>query len=277
VHGGGCFHPKLYLFASENSVWIATGSFNLTDTGFKRNIEAVAVVEFQRDRLGSDEATFLGEIANFLRAAFCESNPLIEPASECLRITVTDILSSPVFREAESIHSARSSNCIFLSSLGGSLLEQICRVAGVQTFKRIEVLSPFFDDDASAIRRLKKISQKLVLHIPAKKSLLPAELFETESDLRKIPVFTVACVKDNVPRFCHAKLYRFHGQNDSWSFLTSANLSLPGMVNGGFPRNVEIGVLYRETKSGAFPGIGYRQPWGACPPVIKVALLLEHP
>jgi len=250
---GGHFHPKLYLFASNEEVYAVIGSFNLTYSGFKQNIETVTEMRFIRGKMSADDASLLCEIGTFLRKSFVDKNALVTNTSECLRLSIEDLLASQVFMEASAAGVSQAAKNHFLSSIDASLFEQIKKFTKLSTFKKTKALSPFFDEDAKALKQLSSVSKKVELYIPGTKSTFPSELFASDLALQKIPVSTVKDIDHN--RFCHAKLYRFEGQTQSWGFLTSANLSAAGLINQGATRNLEIGVLFPDNAKNAFPGI----------------------
>jgi len=255
LRGGGSFHPKLYLLAEEDEIWLAAGSFNVTETGFKKNLESLVEIRFERDKLDEDEASLLGELAEFLESVFVTENPLVAWRSECLRLPVAALLSSPMFQAVRAGQTRNSRTCHFLSSAPGPLLRQILDQTGQSRFTKVEALSPFYDSGATAIKQIASIAGQLALYVPEKNSSLPAVLFTKDRNLKRIPVFTVRLEENGFQRFCHAKLYRLHAGSSVWNFVTSANLTGPGMLNADFPRNMETGFLFTAEKKTAFPNV----------------------
>ena len=250
VRGGGCFHPKLYLFVSDTACSLALGSHNLTENGFKKNVESAAVFSFDLDGLSHDEASFLSQIRSFLRNALVDGNELLEQVSPNLSRTVSQITEAPFFvsvgEHAASLPGGER-DPMFLSSLRGGIWQQIQGALG-DAFERVEVLSPFFDDDLGCFREVVRASTDVEVYVPAERSNFPKEALSADPSLRNsLSISAVSKTEDSINRPVHAKLYRFTAAGSSWRFCGSPNFTNPGFLSDRFPRNLEIGVMFRDT------------------------------
>ncbi len=260
VRNGGAFHPKFYLFVNDKKANLAMGSFNLTEDSHKRNVETVISLSFELDDLEQEETGLLKDIRDFLKDTFVDENDILEDVSPALREAVDNIITGPFFSAVEKLREPKKRRYRFLSSANDPLIEQVIDTFGRNPeIRRIDVMSPYYDDDASAITELKKNAGEIKLFVPAKKSTFPIKEF-LRKKLSKVSVYSGDVIESKITRFIHAKRYRFYLKEENWDFITSANLTMPGLFNGGIEsscRNLEIGLLMTAS-DGKFPGIdGY--------------------
>ncbi|MFZ2654190.1 MAG: hypothetical protein WAX69_04695 [Victivallales bacterium] len=260
VRNGGAFHPKFYLFVNDKKANLAMGSFNLTENSFKRNLETVVSLSFELDDLDQEETGLLKDIRTFLKGAFVDENDIIEGVSPVLREAVDNIIRGPFFSTVEKMKEPRKRQYHFLSSEKDPLIKQVSDVIGRNPeIRRIDAMSPYYDDDVFAIAGLKKLADEVRLFVPAKKSTFPVKKFLLKK-ISRISVYSGDITENKIARHIHAKRYRFYQKNGDWDLVTSANLSMPGLFNDGSSsscRNLEIGLLM-PADEGMFPGIdGY--------------------
>lgn len=255
VRNGGQFHPKIYLFLSNEAMHLAIGSANLTFSGFKRNVECLVFLKFKSSNLDAEEIDFILQLRDFLEKCFVRNNSLIEPVSNTLKEHVGNIINSSFFKvvneqNKDGRFSQKDRKFYLLSSIDDSLFNQIRRIAG-SSFEKVQVLSPFYDDDATAFQSVSKLADKVDVYIPRKNNTFPKEAVDKDAKLKKKCSFFLVDKKENdYDRFIHAKYYRFSSTNKNWDFITSANFSNSGMFNDSFPRNFETGVLVLARKGG---------------------------
>ena len=255
VRNGGKFHPKIYLFLSETELALHVGSVNLTDSGFKQNLEVLVSATFNRDKLKDEDVDLLFQVMTFLQEAFLEPNNLFEPISQTLKAVMLEIVSSPLFTHVAKLFSqltAFKRETHFFTSLNRSLFSQIKEVSP-KKFEEVSVLSPFYDDSLDTFQSLAKHTSKAHIYIPLKKSTFPKELIAQNNSLRSKFIYYSTEKVEKKDRFIHAKYYRFLvSKKEKYDFVTSANFTQPGLMNDAYPRNLEIGLL--------FPSIGAKFP-----------------
>lgn len=247
IRNGGRFHPKAYLFLSEDRFCFHIGSFNLTDTGFKRNLETLLSLQFQLNELKQEDINFIHQVSSFLRNAFLTPNALIENTSHSLQNLIKRMLSSPFFKSIESAKSSLPDDVMFLSSVDKSLFSEIRNIIG-KKIKEIKILSPFYDDNLESFQTLMKYTKQASIYIPRNRSTFPKELFHNQNRLRKDIDFHSIDRAEKIERFLHAKYFRFIVDGKSFDFVTSANFTNAGFINDSYPRNLEIGVLFKSNK-----------------------------
>ena len=247
VKNGGKFHPKMYFFLSETEAAIFIGSVNLTDSGFKRNVETLISLNFNINNLNEDDIDFLIQFYDFLIKCFLEENALLETTSPTLKKLILEIVYSSFFanlnNQRADINTERGGQRYYLLySIEKSLFSQIVEIINPK-YDEICVLSPFFSEDSGLFQELLKYSQKTKIYIPKQHSTFPKHLFDKTVDLKNNILFYAVDKKDMRDRFIHAKYYRFKKNKNKWDFITSANFTNAGLLDNGFPRNFEIGIL----------------------------------
>ncbi|HUL00956.1 MAG TPA: hypothetical protein VLX29_08885 [Nitrospirota bacterium] len=247
VKNGGAFHPKLYLFLSEDEVVFQIGSPNLTDGAFKKNLEVLLTVRINISTLRDEDIDLFFQFYSFLKETFIDSNQLIESVSPSLINLISEILSSPLSlklleqkKEVDRKQFKRKYH--LLSSLNKSLLTQIDDLCG-NGLTEIHALSPFFDQDLAIFERVKALSPNVSVYVPRKGSTFPKDKFETNPMMKSGIQFYSVDKEDKRNRFIHAKYYRFAVAGQNLDFITSANFTKPGLISDSVPRNLEIGLL----------------------------------
>lgn len=252
LKGGGSFHPKLYLFVSKDQLQLTIGSFNLTDTGFRTNLESSVTLSFKLSTMDQSEFQLLNQLSDFLEDAFVRKSGLIEDVPHPLRASVQDLLADELFVNVRKAKRYRSQACYFISSLHGSIFDQVSEIVGDHC-NQVRILSPFFSDNLNAFRAISEYADNIDLYIPHSRSSFPADLYQSSVDvLTNINVHTLQLIEHDNDRFSHAKLYEFVSGKEIWRLVTSANFTDPGFFNSGFPRNLELGILYKAGKAGRF-------------------------
>jgi HKD family nuclease len=250
VARGGVFHPKLYLFVSETSCSVALGSFNLTESGLKKNVEAGLAFTFNLEELQSDEAQLLMDLRDWLVNLFTEPNDLVSAVSPGLRSLVTEITSGPFFTAVQQ-RPESPRRWHLLSSLSSGIWSQVLsRLPG--PISRLEVLSPFFDGDVSGFRTAAASCSDVSLYVPMRAEFPKSALAGDPDLLSALSLFSVQKVEHSIDRPIHAKLIRFTVDERQWLLVGSANFTSSGLFRDGYPRNVELSLLFEEDEGTDF-------------------------
>ncbi len=249
IKKGGQFHPKLYFFLSDEQLILAVGSANLTATGFKRNLECLLIFKLRKSDLDLNDIGIILQIKDFLTKSFIKRNEIVSTVSTALKKMVTEILNSDFFKfiAEESIrrnYNPEDNKYHFLDSIETSVFSQIKNILG-DDFIKIQILSPFFDNDDSVFKSVNNISKKIEVFIPSQHNTFPKEVMKREYLAnKKFAFFLVDKIETGKDRFIHAKYYRFTKNKDIMDLITSANFTNSGLLNDSFPRNFEIGLLF---------------------------------
>lgn len=249
IKKGGQFHPKLYFFLSDEQLILATGSANLTATGFKRNLECLVILNFRKNNLDLDDIGLVLQVKDFLTKSFMKRNEIVATVSMALKKIISEILNSQFFKFVveESIrrnYNPKDNKYYFLDSIETSLFSQIKNILG-EDFNKVHILSPFFDNDDSAFKSINKVSKKIEVFIPSQNNTFPKEAMKRKFlKNKKFAFFLADKIESSKDRFIHAKYYRFKKNRDIMDLITSANFTNSGLLNDLFPRNFEIGLLF---------------------------------
>ncbi len=245
IQKGGCFHPKFYLFLSDDEAFISIGSHNLTKSGFKKNLETVLCFNFRKNELEKDSLLFLTQIKQFLKKSFLDQNSIVETVSVNFKKIVADIVSSNFFKDIDELTIPENNQVFFLSSLEGGIFSQVESILK-SPIKKMKILSPFFDDSNDSFDLVKSKTPKVDIYIPQKYSSFPKHLFDKKPLDTQINFYKVHCIDQSFERFIHAKLFSIETRENIWRFAGSSNFSNPGFLNNSYPRNFEIGLLFSD-------------------------------
>lgn len=247
VKSGGRFHPKFYLFLSNDKAEIYIGSANLTQSGFKMNYECLFSLFFDLDEIDDEAVDFLFQVMTFLESLFINDNNLIEQPNDLIRTTVKEIVQSEFFTRVRELQSLivgdfeRSYH--FLHSIQQGFYGQIERIIG-ETPQKLQALSPFFDDNVDVFKKLALKCKNIDIYVPKTDSTFPKSAYsDNQKMFTNISVYT-AEKKDTKQRLIHSKVYRFHTQANTYDFITSGNLTNAGFHSIDNTRNLEIGILF---------------------------------
>jgi hypothetical protein len=262
----GFFHPKNVLLlvedaeADENGIreqrlLVASLSANLTRAGWWENVEVCHVEELRLDHKTSLRGDLLKLISRVKAASpLDEKHAALEAVrrfvlrlEERKQLTADGVLHSRLYVGSAAESDERASVPDFLDSLIRSDLKL-----------NLEVISPYFDDTAGALRelveRFEPVETRVYLPLgPDGKALCPASFYET---VRKLPnarwgklpseLLRSGTSESAAPRRVHAKVYRFFRTNPKYEalFVGSVNLTTAAHSKGG---NFETGfVVERE-------------------------------
>lgn len=217
------FHPKLFVFRQGHAATVLIASANVTLTGWKKNLEVV-------DRLILTGAPGRDRDACTVLAQFMKRLP-------ALATEVDDALADALAREAVFLESlgagpwattALADTPTVLHNLDESILSQTTRLIPADKVRAIDVVSPYFDPDASALLALAQNYPKADLRI-----LRDSRDFQDLDGRALAPlkerlgVFRITSAMGAV-RALHAKAVMLSGPRDAWLVTGSANMTLPG-------------------------------------------------
>lgn len=246
IKNGGSFHPKLYLFVSDNKIKIVIGSFNVTDNAFKKNLESGIVITIDQNNIIESDYNLINQVSDLLKEIFLDKNTLIEFVSVTLKTTISDILKTKLFKDAQNKKKyATPLNIIW--SLNSSIYSQILSKYTVQ-IDELNVISPFYDSHLrQSLESLDEI-KKLTLIIPKNRSTFPKELMKNYINFsQNVTCKLVSSVESNIERTIHAKLYQITAEKE-FLVIGSSNFTEAGFLSNTHPRNLEIAVIIEDDK-----------------------------
>lgn len=259
---GAAQHAKVSLLAWANHVRVIVGSGNLTEPGYRKNLEVFGALDLDRKRGGDRKAVirildFLTELTRFAVGADGPDTPKSRAlgALESVRALIARWPDVP----------SKSVRVIF-GSPGRSILSQLAEAWPSALPPRTGyVLSPFFDaegtDAAHALLGLlaKRGRRELIFHVRADvgpdgrtRVYAPRPMVQAASAQAEVAVHRVLPEQNEELRDLHAKM--IYLSNDEWRLVMigSSNFTRAGLGlgnNGNFEAN--LAYRLRDSDPGA--------------------------
>jgi hypothetical protein len=226
------FHPKVWLMIGEDAAALLVGSGNLTQSGFRTNLELFDAVQLTQDGpyriLAGDILHFLDGLIGLWAGTGNAGLLVVDTLSE-MRKAMQELSAGMSAEEAGGIR--------FLTNFGGPLWEQFKAFFEGGT---LHVAAPYFGGSVSGLRSLRETlnlqNLKVFPGIHAGEAIdVPLE------DVTAIPGTTAhrLALSSSSPAFAHLKMYGCEGPHGRWLFTTSANCTEAAL--GGM--NVEAGLM----------------------------------
>ena len=213
----GAFHPKILILSSKTKILILVSSANATSSGILLNQDLIC--EFYYDEKHTDTKVDVSAIFQYVKSfdGWCAE------ALEDLSVVEDDFSFLK-----EKLHS----DVILTIPNTSSLFDQMKSKIDIVGLTCINVFSPFFDDNFSAIDRIAEtynvpinIFTPIKELVTTRKEKLPNNVRFFHSNLLKKKTF-------------HAKFYDFNYGDNSTVFWGSANCSFSGLLSPN--RNYEV-------------------------------------
>ena len=234
--GQGVFHPKLNLLISSGCASLQCGSANLTRAGCSHNLELVNAIKLS---LPEDAAPDPVSIALMSAAFEFFESAVVDAEHEAGRIAVSWLkearTAAPwLVKPAALIPKSLT----LLHTYSGKLWDQAMQCLGDFTPTRVMFVSPFYDDNAEIVHRVRRQWPTCRIEIVAQQdtTTLPVEKVKS---LRKALQLSVL---SNNSRRLHAKLAVFENPSTAFCLVGSANMTTAAMDG----RNVEVCLFFRD-------------------------------
>jgi HKD family nuclease len=223
----GVFHSKLFIVASEKKVFIEIGSANLTRDGIASNLELVSLFEFSKNDLA--HSNILRKSIDYVErlAELSKSKKAIEKVTLLKEICIP-FIDNKEDKETEFIH-----------NLDRPILDQIREFIGDNPVYNIYIISPFFDENLSPLKKLDKFfpDTHVDIHIQQAKSNFPIYQIENIKDSKDLWLFK------NTDRYIHGKSIIFKSGDKNIMFCGSANFTKAALLSSANEGNFEIGLI----------------------------------
>lgn len=223
----GVFHPKLYMFASENVAMIGIGSANLTREGIASNLELLST--FTISEKDTSYSALLCDCIEYVRrlASISKSKTAIDQIDVFYELT------------GKYRHSDIASDVRFIHNLDSPIIESIKQFTLGQRISKIQILSPFFDSELQPLKSLLKTFPdcKYEIYFQQNKSNFPKGLFNEIKRLTKLMLYI------NIERYLHGKAILFHSDDTIILYMGSANFTKSALLERASDGNYEIGLI----------------------------------
>jgi hypothetical protein len=253
-----CFHPKLALRYGKAKARLIVGSANVTSAGWAKNLELVSALSWQARDEDED-----GEIHRtlFVRAHRWVS-ALIDLADDKAAYKLELVRSQSPWIDDGGLEGDTPFNLSDGSQID-LLLSDPSNATGLadrmltlvdEPVERLTIISPYWDDQLSALKRLYAAVGEPDLRIflsqnarnPSRSSTFPVGTIGKLA-LKFHPVGTGGESDD---RFLHAKMFLFHCSDHDFLFIGSANCTVAAL---GMPGKAGVNhecLLFRKLPHG---------------------------
>jgi hypothetical protein len=195
----GVFHSKVFLRLGRRSGELLVGSANMTSPGLAGNREIVGMVECRAEDSG--ERRIIAVAWAYLAALLDQSQTSIAQQIGWLEARTSWLLNTEP--AAGAIGLRDGSQCAFLTNGNdGRIGSQFVGLVNERPVKRLIVISPYWDDNLTALRSLIEELQpsQTVLLIEPKRRLFPIDALTTLPAVRLQDLSLLDPVRFSMPR-----------------------------------------------------------------------------
>lgn len=251
-------HAKLSVLCWADRVRVIIGSGNLTEPGYRKNLEVFGLLEAARESAGQVEE-ILSCVGFLERVAALVLGDETRPGPKRRALDALSDLRAHLRGWPQT--TARSVRAFpIFGGVGQSVFSQLRNVWPASSPPRMaEVLSPFFDEAANSSAMIdglagvlaKRRPREIDFYVPAEelpggrtRVLAPLQLVRSARDLGYVRVFEVPPDQDKELRPLHAKMLSL--LNDEWwLFLVgSSNFTRAGYGLDNKAANLEANLAY---------------------------------
>lgn len=257
----GIQHSKVSLLVWSNVVRVVIGSGNLTEAGYRKNLEVFGCLEVSKEAGGAAE--FVSQTINFLEALLergVGSGDRAGPKRRAIEIIAT--VRKLIRDWPEAAPTKNLSVAPVFVGLGKPLIEQLRELwPSPLKPRRVDVLSPFFDDDPQSAplipQTLSLLSQRgeagISFHVAGDESQdgrirmkAPATLLKAVPAKWEIELSRVLPIQDGEEdvRPLHAKMLELSSDDCGLRLIGSSNFTTAGFRAGTSPGNLEANLVY---------------------------------
>jgi hypothetical protein len=260
-------HAKLAVLAWKDHVRLVIGSGNLTEPGYRKNVEVFGAVDISREE-GGDKAA-LGSTLDFLEELAELGVGGDDPATPKARLLDSIRQVRQHVRSWPAVQDKTDPIPVFNGPTRSALRELEQHWPSGSPPREAYVVSPFFDHPPNDARALDAFSALLakrggtVSYFYVKTELLPdgrtrvyapAQIGRPEGQKHDREVYSLTREQQGELREVHSKLLSLG--NDDWRVLMigSSNFTAAGLGVNERASNVEANLLYRlKTSDPAYP------------------------
>jgi len=238
----GVFHPKIFLFGSteKSTATVYIGSANLTMTGFTRNAEMVAKLEYSPENVDPT----IESVKDFFQQLI-QQKYILDPRAVGTIQHLLGSLPSPADETSDADYS-------ILHNLQSPILPLMLENLDQDSFSEVFLLAPFFAPDASVLQKIADqvtISRIQIALQKGNHNLIDLTPYTEFSTGRGIPYEIVeAAFKDDYTRTFHSKILYLKGK-EQHLLIGSPNMTQSALLQPADHGNVECAILFKGIKA----------------------------
>lgn len=260
VTARSCFHPKLALRYGKGKARLIVGSANVTSAGWAGNLELVSTLSWHM-RDDDDDSEINRTL--FVRAHRWLS-AVINPADDHKVVYKLELLrnQSPWIDEDglegngpfDLSDGTQIDLLLSAPSDANGLADRMLQIVD-EPVERLTIISPYWDDQLSALQRLNSACDNPDLRIflaqnirnPSRASTFPISALGNLT-----PKFhPVSSNAQSDGRFLHAKMFLFQSADHDFLFVGSANCTVAALGKPGKAGSNHESLLFRKLPHGA--------------------------
>lgn len=246
IPGNGVFHSKMILQLGRDTGRLIVGSANLTAPGLAGNLEIVGeVVVTEADK--SAVPVLRAAMANIALAVGATAQTARQQIDWAVEKTPW-LKHGPDSREAIP-NTNGGLTSLLLSGEDVGIAEKFRALVGGEKVRRLVVMSPYWDNDLSALKWLQaklKPASTSVLIQPSSR-LFPTHALTARSEFE---FYNIANLRRAEARFPHAKLFIAQTSKADHVLYGSSNCTRAALGDGHFPGSNGEASLYRRMSPG---------------------------
>lgn len=239
----GVFHPKILLLLGEKNGLLLIGSGNLTGSGLQSNEEVWSAFQVEVSTEIPAHAVLLSNVFGWLEQWKPSDGVSLSRKWKWIR-DYTPWLEELSNRPVSDVLPLSDGRRVQFFGQDGtrSTLDNMAAALGERKVKRMTVVSPFYDRDASGLQALIARTGSSEVDVLLDKDRIPFDHFEGPSFFE----WQSRWVNDDkaVDSRLHAKLYHFALEGGTEAiYVGSSNATMAGLgVRASGARNVEAGM-----------------------------------
>lgn len=240
----GVFHPKLILQMGSKTGRLFVSSANLTTPGLGGNKEVIGQVAASSEMTGE---------AQLLASAWRYTESFLDLEQEAIANQVARMRKQTAWlmdiAPADGLVSLSNGDAAaFLDSRSGQTIgAQFSRCISGDKVKRLIVISPYWDEDLSALLSLQKAigADEVCVLVGGPAPSFPAKALKDSDSIR------LHALTGQQNRFVHGKVYIAQTKHADHALYGSANCTMAGLGGARLsPWRNEEACLYRRMKAG---------------------------
>lgn len=230
----GVFHPKLNLFIREDGGQIQCGSNNLTRAGCTSNLELLNSLSISSES-ASEEAVALAQDAYAFFKRACDDADL--ETGRIAREWLDELPATAPWLTAD-VPPPEKRGVRLVHTYEGSLWERVSTLLAGDAPKRFLVISPFFDQQAELVHRVRERWPKCEIEVVVQQKTTNLPIGALKKHVKGIALSELR----NSSRRLHAKLLAWESSRHSGCLVGSANFTTAAFD----ARNVETCLLVSD-------------------------------
>ena len=258
IHSKGAFHPKINFIIGDSEVLMIFGSGNITPGGHGKNHETFT--SFYADNNDSNLLPLIQEGWSYIEYLSKDLEGYSKDRIFNLIPKNCTLLNSNEVKKHAFHKLDDKTEVAFVYNEATSICNQIVKLIPVESIIKIEIVSPFYDEDGALL--LQFLSEfpnaAIEVYIPKENGLPPIKMPEN----KRVSFYSweettrgkkSISGKNQYNRKLHSKIYNFKSDDTMYFMIGSANATISAFgTNDKRGLNEEFGAVYKSQQVNYF-------------------------